>query len=95
MTALRSGDPYAVGQALSNDLEEPALRLRPALRRTLDLGDEYGALGTLVAGSGPTCLYLAADEDHAVDLAVALSSSGLCRSVQRATGPVGGARLIT
>ena len=95
MTALRSGDPYAVGQALQNDLEAAALRMRPTLRRTLDLGEEYGALGTLVSGSGPTCLFLAADEDHAVDIAVALSSSGLCRSVQRASGPVPGARLVT
>src|SRR5690349_9929194 len=54
MTALRSGDPYAVGQALHNDLEPAALRLRPALRRTLALGEEYGALGSLVSGSGPT-----------------------------------------
>ncbi|MFY9913474.1 MAG: 4-(cytidine 5'-diphospho)-2-C-methyl-D-erythritol kinase [Nocardioidaceae bacterium] len=95
MAALRTGDPYAVGHALHNDLEAPALRLRPALRRTLDLGEEYGALGSLVSGSGPTCLFLAADEDHAIDLAVALSSSGLCRSVQRASGPVPGARLVT
>jgi 4-diphosphocytidyl-2-C-methyl-D-erythritol kinase len=95
MTALRAGDPYAVGEALHNDLQVPALRLRPALRRTLDLGEEYGALGSMVSGSGPTCLFLAADEDHAVDLAVALSSSGLCRSVQRASGPVSGARLVT
>jgi 4-diphosphocytidyl-2-C-methyl-D-erythritol kinase len=95
MTALRSGDPYAVGQALHNDLEPAAIRLRPALRRTLELGEEYGALGSLVSGSGPTCLLLAADEDHAVDLAVALSSSGLCRSVQRANGPVPGTKLVT
>ena len=95
MTALRSGDPYTVGPALHNDLEPAALRLRPALRRTLALGEEYGALGTLVSGSGPTCLFLASDEDHAVDIAVALSSSGMCRSVQRASGPVPGARLIT
>ena len=95
MTALRTGDPYAVGPALHNDLEAPAIRLRPTLSRTLEIGDEFGALGSLVSGSGPTCLFLAADEDHAVDLAVALSGSGLCRSVQRATGPVAGARLVS
>jgi 4-diphosphocytidyl-2-C-methyl-D-erythritol kinase len=95
MSALRSGDAYAVGQALHNDLEPAAVRLRPSLRRTLALGDEYGALGSIVCGAGPTCLFLAADEDHAIDLAVALSSSGLCRSVQRASGPVAGARLVT
>jgi 4-diphosphocytidyl-2-C-methyl-D-erythritol kinase len=95
MAGLRSGDPYAVGIALHNDLEPVAVRLRPSLRRTLALGAEYGALGSMVAGAGPTCLFLAADEDHAIDLAVALSSSGLCRSVQRASGPVAGARLVT
>ena len=95
MAALRSGDPYAVGRAMQNDLEVPALRLRPALRRTLALGEEYGALASLVSGSGPTCLFLASDEDHAVDLAVALASSGLCRAVQRASGPVAGARVVT
>ena len=95
MAALRSGDPYAVGPALTNDLAPAALRLRPALRRTLELGEELGALGSVVSGSGPTCLFLASDADHAVDIAVGLSSSGLCRSVQRATGPVVGARQVT
>jgi 4-diphosphocytidyl-2-C-methyl-D-erythritol kinase len=94
MAALRTGDPYAVGPEMRNHLEPAALRLRPALRRTLDLGEEYGALGSIVSGSGPTCLFLASDADHAVDLAVALSGSGLCRSVQRATGPVPGARIV-
>jgi 4-diphosphocytidyl-2-C-methyl-D-erythritol kinase len=95
MTALRAGDPYAVGEAMHNDLEPAALRLRPALRRTLALGEEFGALASIISGSGPTCLFLAADDDHAVDLAVALSGSGLCRSVQRASGPVHGARIVT
>jgi 4-diphosphocytidyl-2-C-methyl-D-erythritol kinase len=95
MAALRGGDPYAVGPALHNELQPAALRLRPTLRRTLELGEEYGALGSLVSGSGPTCLFLASDADHAVDLAVALSGSGLCSTVQRATGPVPGARVVT
>jgi 4-diphosphocytidyl-2-C-methyl-D-erythritol kinase len=95
MAALRAGDPYAVGPALHNDLQPAAMRLRPTLRRTLELGEEYGSLGSLVTGSGPTCLFLASDADHAVDLAVALSGSGLCSTVQRATGPVPGARIVT
>ncbi len=95
MAALRSGDPYAVGAALHNDLEAAALRLRPSLRKTMALGDELGALGTLVSGSGPTCLFLASDEDHAIEIAVALSGSGTCRLVQRASGPVHGARIVT
>ncbi len=95
MAALRTGDPYLVGPAMRNDLQPAALRLRPVLSRTLELGEEYGALGSLVSGSGPTCLFLASDADHAVDLAVALSGSGLCTSVQRATGPVPGARIVS
>lgn len=95
MTALRSGDAYAVGGALHNDLHAAALRLRPSLRSALAVGVEFGALGSVVSGSGPTCLFLAADEDHAVDLSVALSGSGTCRLVQRAHGPVQGARLIS
>jgi 4-diphosphocytidyl-2-C-methyl-D-erythritol kinase len=66
----------------------------PALRKTLAAGREFGALGALVSGSGPTCLFLAPDQRHATDLAVALSGAGVCRSVARATGPVPGASVI-
>ena len=38
MTALSAGDPVRLGAALSNDLQEPALTLFPALRKTLDAG---------------------------------------------------------
>ena len=94
MAALRSGDPYALGMTLHNDRGPAAMRLRPSLRQTLAIGDEAGALGAVICGSGPTCAFLASDADHAVDLAVALSSSGTCRLVQRAIGPVAGARII-
>jgi 4-diphosphocytidyl-2-C-methyl-D-erythritol kinase len=93
MSALRSGDADALGQVLCNDLQEPALRLRPRLRQLLATGDERGALGSMVSGSGPTCMFLAADEEHALDIAVHLSGAGLCRSVVRAYGPVPGARV--
>lgn len=95
LAALRDGNPFALGLALANDLQPAAVRLRPALARTLEVGEESGALGALVSGSGPTCMFLAADEEHAVDIAVALSSSGRCRSVLRASGPVQGARIVT
>jgi len=91
MGALRSGSPAAVGQALSNDLEQAALSLFPALRKTLVVGRELGALGAIVAGSGPTCVFLAASAERAVDLAVSLSGAGVCRAVTRAAGPVPGA----
>jgi len=93
MGALRSGDPAAVGQALSNDLQPAAISLFPALRRTLAAGRELGALGAIVAGSGPTCVFLAASAERAVDLAVSLSGAGVCRAVARAAGPVPGASI--
>ncbi|MCX9191702.1 4-(cytidine 5'-diphospho)-2-C-methyl-D-erythritol kinase [Carbonactinospora thermoautotrophica] len=94
MTALRSGDPSALGRALCNDLQPAALSLRPHLRLVLEAGEEAGALGGIVSGSGPTCAFLARDEAHALDIAVALSSSGVCRTVRCAHGPVPGARMV-
>jgi 4-diphosphocytidyl-2-C-methyl-D-erythritol kinase len=95
MAALNAGDLAGLGAALSNDLQEPALTLFPALRKTLDAGREAGALGALVSGSGPTCFFLASSAEQATELAVALSSTGVCRSVATATGPVPGASVIT
>jgi 4-diphosphocytidyl-2-C-methyl-D-erythritol kinase len=94
MSALRSGEARLVGRALSNDLQPAALSLFPALRKTLAAGLELGALGALVAGSGPTCVFLAASADRALDLAVSLSGAGVCRSVARVTGPVAGAAIV-
>jgi 4-diphosphocytidyl-2-C-methyl-D-erythritol kinase len=94
MAALRSGDAGYLGAAISNDLQAPAISLFPALRKTLSAGREFGALGALVSGSGPTCYFLARDEAHATDLAVSLSRAGACRSVARATGPAAGATVI-
>jgi 4-diphosphocytidyl-2-C-methyl-D-erythritol kinase len=94
LAALRSGEPELVGAALSNDLQAPALSMYPALRKTLTAGIEFGALGGLVSGSGPTCFFLARDERHATDLSVALSGAGVCRSVAKAKGAVPGASLV-
>ena len=94
MAALRAGDPERVGRSLGNDLQAPAISLFPALRKTLAAGREFGALGALVSGSGPTCFFLARGAGHATDLAVALSGAGVCRSVARAAGPAPGATVI-
>jgi 4-diphosphocytidyl-2-C-methyl-D-erythritol kinase len=94
MAALRAGDAVALGKALHNDLQRPAVRLRPHLAQVLSIGHEYGALGGIVSGSGPTCAFLARDDEHAVDLAVAFTASGVCRTVKRAVGPVPGARVV-
>ena len=94
MQALRAGDAKALGKALSNELQSAACSLRPALRLVLDVGVDYGALGGIVSGSGPTVAFLVTDAEHAMDLTVALSSSGVVSSVVRATGPAAGARII-
>ena len=94
MQALRAGDPIALGAALSNDLQAAACSLRPALRLVLDVGRDYGALGSIVSGSGPTVAFLVEDEEKSMDLTVALSSSGVVAGVVQASGPVHGARVI-
>ena len=94
MQALRAGDAVALGAALSNDLQPAACSLRPALRLVLDVGRDYGALGGIVSGSGPTVAFLVEDEEKSMDLTVALSSSGVVAGVVRASGPVHGARVI-
>ncbi|HEY2262334.1 MAG TPA: 4-(cytidine 5'-diphospho)-2-C-methyl-D-erythritol kinase [Streptosporangiaceae bacterium] len=94
MSALRSGDARQLGRALSNDLQPAALSLYPALRKTLAAGLELGAFGALVSGSGPTCMFLAASADRALDLAASLSGAGVCRTVARATGPAPGATVV-
>ena len=94
MHALRVGDPMLLGKSLDNDLQQAAFSLRPALQRVIEAGLDAGALGGIVSGSGPTCAFVTRDADHALDIAVALTSSGLVRSVKRTFGPAHGARII-
>lgn len=93
MQAVRAGDAVLLGKALHNDLQAAALSLRPALALVLEIGEDFGSLGGLVSGSGPTCAFVARDEEHSLDIAVALTASGVCRTVRRASGPVPGARV--
>jgi len=94
MSALRAGNAEALGRALRNDLQPAACSLRPSLRMTLEVGEDYGALGGIVSGSGPTVAFLVRDHEHGLDLAVALTASGVCSGVKRAYGPVHGARAV-
>ena len=94
LAALRAGDAAELGATLSNDLTDAALSLRPELRGTLDMGLEAEALGAVVSGSGPTCVFLAEDEAHSLDIAIALAGANVCADVIQASGPVAGARLI-
>ncbi|MSO16556.1 MAG: 4-(cytidine 5'-diphospho)-2-C-methyl-D-erythritol kinase [Candidatus Planktophila sp.] len=94
MQCLLAADAIGVGNALTNDLQNAACSLRPALSLVLEVGRDYGALGAIVSGSGPTVAFLVADEDAGLDLAVALTASGVVGSVTRAHGPVHGAKII-
>ncbi len=91
--AMRAGDPVKLAGELGNDLQVAAISLKPALQRVLDTGVELGALTGIVSGSGPTCVFLARDFDHSLDIAARLSGAGVCRTVRTGRGPVSGARV--
>lgn len=92
LQALRAGDPAMLAAAMHNDLQAPALHLQPQLTEVIELGEQNGALAGIISGSGPTVAFLAADQDAALELQVALSAARL--TVVRATGPVHGARIV-
>ncbi|MGB5110872.1 MAG: 4-(cytidine 5'-diphospho)-2-C-methyl-D-erythritol kinase [Mycobacterium sp.] len=94
LAALASGDPGELAPLLGNDLQPAALSLRSDLRRTLRAGEEAGALAGIVSGSGPTCAFLCTSAADAVDVGIALSGAGVCRTVRVASGPVHGARVV-
>jgi 4-diphosphocytidyl-2-C-methyl-D-erythritol kinase len=94
IAALRSGPPSALAAALANDLQAPALALRPELGRALRAATDAGALAALVSGSGPTVAALAEDEQGAIRLAAELAGVGVFRTVRAVRGPVPGARLV-
>ncbi|MFC8266661.1 4-(cytidine 5'-diphospho)-2-C-methyl-D-erythritol kinase [Streptomyces cinereoruber] len=94
LEALRTGDTTALAGALANDLQAPALSLRPSLAATLAAGTGAGALAALVSGSGPTTAFLVKDAEAAQAVAAALTASGTCRTARTATSPAPGARLV-
>jgi 4-diphosphocytidyl-2-C-methyl-D-erythritol kinase len=94
LTALRQRDPAVLAAALGNDLQAAATALRPQLDATLRAGEAAGALRGLISGSGPTCVFLVRDADHAEEVAAALEGAGVCRDVRTTHGPVAGARVL-
>lgn len=94
LRALRAGDALLLGPALRNDLTRAATSLRPDLRRTLQAGQDAGALGSLLSGSGPTCAFLAADGASAERIATVLAAEPTVRAVRRAHGPAAGAHAL-
>jgi 4-diphosphocytidyl-2-C-methyl-D-erythritol kinase len=94
MAAMRQRDPEVLGAALGNDLQAAALSLRPELADVLKAGQEAGAITGIVSGSGPTCVFLAADAAHAQEVATELTAAKVCRAAVTARGPQPGARVI-
>jgi 4-diphosphocytidyl-2-C-methyl-D-erythritol kinase len=94
LAALRQRDPEVLAATLVNDLQGPAVALRPELMQTLMAADDVDALAGIVSGSGPTCAFLAADSRHAAAIVASLERSGLCRTACAVTGPVAGARVV-
>ena len=84
------GNVHVNVPVLSND--------RPMLDRTEHVIDvvmeRVMALGGVVSGSGPTVAFLVKDTEQSLDVAVALTASGVCADVRRVHGPVPGARII-
>jgi 4-diphosphocytidyl-2-C-methyl-D-erythritol kinase len=95
LAALRGFAAAGLAPTLANDLQAPALSLRPDLRRALAAATDAGAAGALVSGSGPTIAALVEDDEAAVRIAARLAGEGLFRTVRAVHGPVPGARLVS
>ncbi|MFA6576038.1 MAG: 4-(cytidine 5'-diphospho)-2-C-methyl-D-erythritol kinase [Nocardioides sp.] len=93
IAAVAAGDPHLLAPLLRNDLQEPAIDLRPDLGVLIERGESEGALRGLVSGSGPTCAFLCESGDHARDLAGALMRVGH-QVVLVANGAVAGAHVV-
>lgn len=95
LSALSVGDVHALAATLHNDLQEPAIDLRPELGTLVDRGEAEGALRGLVSGSGPTCVFLCESADSARAVAGALDDDATHPVVLVANAAVAGAHLVT
>lgn len=92
LAALASREPVRLARTLHNDLQEPAIDLRPELGDLIERGEAEGALRGMVSGSGPTCVFLCDSHEGSMEVFAALSSS--YDVVLRALGPVAGAHVV-
>jgi 4-diphosphocytidyl-2-C-methyl-D-erythritol kinase len=86
--ALHSSDPRQLAAVLSNELEPAAFALRPRLEERKHRLLDAGALGVVLAGSGPTLLALAPDDAAAAAVAERLGDD--VGSPMVASSPAGG-----
>ena len=94
LAALASGEPVRLARALHNDLQEPAVDLRPELGDLIARGEAEGALRGMVSGSGPTVVFLCDSAEGARETALGLAGAGN-DVVLTATAPVAGAHVVT
>jgi 4-diphosphocytidyl-2-C-methyl-D-erythritol kinase len=93
LDALATGSVEELAATLVNDLERPALGLRPDLAAPREAGLAAGAVAMLLSGSGPTWLALCRDHEHAHRVREALVDAGYPDAVA-APGPVAGAHVV-
>lgn len=93
LDALRDGDHAALDAALRNDLEGPAVSLRPELGERLELVRSHHDGPVLLSGSGPTVLGRSRSHEAATATRRSLLEAGL-PVVHVATGPVAGAHVV-
>ncbi len=93
LDALASGEPLRLARALHNDLQEPAIGLRPELGELIARGEAEGALRGIVSGSGPTVVFLCDGAEGARETAAALGGAGHDVALI-ANGPVAGAHVV-
>ena len=91
--AALCGEPVELSHCLVNDLQAPALRLRPELAETIGAAKDAGALAVTLSGSGPTVAALARDAEHAQALAATLSDAPTVARAIPTHGPERGARI--
>ncbi|WP_232677430.1 4-(cytidine 5'-diphospho)-2-C-methyl-D-erythritol kinase [Nocardioides sp. R-C-SC26] len=91
--AVVSGEPVRLARTLHNDLQAPAVDLRPELGELIDQGEAAGALRGLISGSGPTVVFLCDGADGAREVAAELGGAGH-DVVLVANGPVAGAHVV-
>lgn len=72
LEAVAAGDATRLAPLLINDLQQAALSLRPELADVIAAGEKAGALRGIVSGSGPTTVFLCADEASASAVAAEL-----------------------
>jgi 4-diphosphocytidyl-2-C-methyl-D-erythritol kinase len=94
LAGLRAGSAEQLGAALHNDLQRPALSLRPDLADLLAAGRIASAHGAIVSGSGPTTAFLCDSPIHAQRVDQALQADHGTDPAVVVKGPVHGARVV-